>query len=88
MRLVHIPLPVWLLSLSLVTQAQEGTRVERAALPQVIHRSAHERTLQSVVEVTQPDGSLAQEVRTVVELATGMHYLGDQGGMAGIGSRV
>jgi len=45
----------------------------------VTARSAHERILEQVTSFAGDDGSLRSQTNTVVELATGLHYLDDAG---------
>ena len=68
--------------LPLVTQAQQLRDPQPADAPSkisVTSRSAHERILEQVTSFAGDDGSLRSQTNTVVELATGLHYLDDSG---------
>ena len=67
---------------SLVSHAQESRDSQPADAPSkvsVTARSAHERILEQVTSFAGDDGSLRFQTNTVVELATGLHYLDDAG---------
>jgi len=77
--------PRWicaLAGLSIVGQAQQDRALPSFDAPSkvaVASRSAHERILEQVTLVAEEDGSTRSQTNTVVELATGLHYLDDAG---------
>jgi hypothetical protein len=79
---------LWIFSfagLSLVAHARQSRDPQPGYAPSkisVTSRSAHERTLEQITLVTAEDGSTRSQTNAVVELATGLHYLGETGQVA------
>jgi hypothetical protein len=57
--------------------------LEGRAMPsrtsKIVSRDAHQRVLEVTESVLLPDGSISLTTNSIVELATGLHYLNEQG---------